>query len=479
MCSCQPDPLGHNTPGGQLEVSDINDKMARAYALVTEGEFTNAVAAASQLVDEHGAHDSVLFNCAGIFTDAGDRTRTRAWMERGHDLFVALYEREAPFGEQLLYNLGNSKSTLLKGARSPGDRTMRDLSAEEEALSLYFEAGQRFREATPEVVINCASLMRVSGRVYEAIDFLDGVLRTHPDHSYAHHAMGNALWEAWVACLGRDGCAESLVVPAVWHFARAEACSSEPLLRKAAEGDSQRLQRLIAERTTIDLEQCLEDIDLKVPASRRRTGPPFGLSTLTRSPYRDEDEPWLVEDIEPDLRSAFEDAAGTYAVGRHLLLTDIDVVMPRWGASTPDQRAHQLSASLRQSWSVLEKVGAIINRKLEIGLGERTTTFRNVFLPPPRVRKALKLEDGVIRPPALEGDNPGLLALNGIATALQPPSKGEPGNTYHPLKSLRNVTEHRIPTHPVEEYNAFFTLGIARAALLHAVDAVQWASDSA
>jgi hypothetical protein len=221
----------------------------------------------------------------------------------------------------------------------------------------------------------------------------------------------------------------------------------------------------------VDAEDALGEMGTSRLGVGARLGVPLGLTLLARSPYRGEDDPTLLRRLPETVHDFFVDAVGTYALGRALLegAKSLPVSLPRWGHRTPSSVDHAIYASVRQFWSVLEKVGWIINAHFKLDLEEDECSFARAFAPPSKsVRKRLGIRSEtkrIDRHPNLEGQNPGLLALSGISTALR-------DGVYDPVKRLRHGAEHRSPGPVATRDDAAVMLGIARAALLHAADAV-------
>jgi hypothetical protein len=250
-------------------------------------------------------------------------------------------------------------------------------------------------------------------------------------------------------------------VASIHHSERAAICfgTAEPELAGRALENSHRV-RGVAEQVIADrLEVMLAHVAGKELRSEHRFGAPLGLGVLARSPYRDEDDLWLVEDFALPLQNIASDAAGTLALGRHLLRDSqsIAVRMPRWGASTPDAAVQLRHAAVRQFWSTIEKVAWLVNKAFDVQIADRDCSFANLFRDK---KKALRTK--------LVRRNPGLRALAAMSTSFDVEMPG----VYAPLKRLRNTVEHRGPDQTATPDDAAFLLGIARAALLHAIDAV-------
>jgi hypothetical protein len=461
-----------------MDLHDIQRRIDRAHRAVSVGESDRALREVRELLDELGnASPVVRFNCAGIMIDAGERLDNEEAVRNGTRLFQELFDDEkarADYGDVLRYNLANGKSSLIHMPRrrtEAPDYRMRDLCAEEEVVRLYYDASERLTSASPEVAINCASMLRVEGRLHEAIDILDSVLAAHGSHPNAHLAMGNILWESGMVCRGRDGRPASLFVAALWHLRRARTlfeAQGESEFAGSTADSAQRLARLIPVAIGVDPQVALAEIGDASLKNGPRAGMALGLTILARSPYRDEDDPWLLEGVPAEERSFLADAVGTFAVAR-ALLTEIPaemIHMPRWGQDAPTASDHLLYCAVRQLWSVFEKVAWMLNTHLELGLKESECSFARVFAPPPkdaRARLGIAKDVELTRHPNLEGDSPGLLALSGIAHAFR-------DGVYEPIKRLRHTVEHRSPAPRIARNDASFMLGIARAAILHAVD---------
>lgn len=447
--------------------------------MVSVGDCANALALARALHDEVRS-PGVAFNCAAIMVDAAERLDDEPAVRKARDIFETLHAdpgARQQLGDDLLYNLANAKSSLIhmKSRRSAApDYRMRAWGDEEEVVRLYYEGSDRLRAGTPEFTINCASTLRVQGRLYEAIDLLDFVLSQHPDHPNAHLKLGEMLWAVGMVCRARDGAPKSLFVAALWHLREANrlfVARDEPVFAESTASSAEHLADVIGIVLGLDAEDALSEMGTSRLGVGARLGVPLGLTLLARSPYRDEDDPMLLDHLPGTVHEFFVDAVGTYALGRALLkgAASLPVSLPRWGARTPSSVDHAIYASVRQFWSVLEKVGWIVNAHFKLDLAEEECSFARAFAPPSKsVRKRLGIKsetEKVDRHPNLEGQNPGLLALSGISTALRT-------GVYDPVKRLRHGAEHRSPGPVATADDAGVMLGIARAALLHAADAV-------
>lgn len=456
-----------------------NERVLAAWRLISDGDPAGALAVARAVVADTGAvHPIVRVNCAGVLIDAGERLDNESAIRDGIAILDALRD-DATFPEahrdDLRYNFANGKSALIHMAHrrvDEPDEQVRDLSAEEEVVAIYYDASDALRRATPEQVINCAAMLRLQGRIHEAIDLLDHVLRRDQSHPNAHMQMADMLWSALHAVRWRDDLAEALLVPALVHYARAAVGfdkASEPEFAASTRRSAGRCRALADRVLKGHVDERIAEIGDRVLGADRRFGAPLGLSLLARSPYRDEDDPWLVEDLRADLRDICVDAAGAFAVGRDQLLRARrpSLNMPRWGAATPDAAVQLRHSAVRQCGSVLDKVAWLINSAFDAGLSERECAFAVLFWEP--TKKGTKASTGTSR--AIRGKlarrNPGLRALAGLACAFD----AERG-VYAPLKRLRNAVEHRGASEIATTDDAAFLLGIARAALLHAVDSI-------
>lgn len=464
-------------------LSTLNDRMNAASRLISEGNADGALAEARAILAAAvGANQLVRMNCAGLLIDAGERVDDEVAVREAVAILGELMA-DATFPAEhhqvLRYNFANGRAAILQLAerrRDSPDEHVRELSAQEEVVALYYDSSDSLRSATPETVINCATTLRMEGRVHEAIDLLDHVLRHHPDHPNAHMHMAGMLWSAFFAVRGRDDRPAALLVPALVHYERAALAfdaAREPAFAASSREGARRLRAIAGEATGEDVERAVADVGDQVLGPVSRAGAPLGLSLLSRSPYLDVDDPWLAEDLAPKLRDVVVDAAGTFAVGRDLLRRSFgpDVTMPPWRAYTPDAALHLRNAAVRQFWSVLEKVAWLMNEAFAVGIHERQCHFATLFRPPSEdVRKAYGLPTGkgtVRFHPNLDRRNPGLRALAGLSCAFDADA-----GVYAPLKRLRHGIEHRVVEQLAAQDDAAFLMGIARAALLHGVDAI-------
>jgi hypothetical protein len=243
----------------------------------------------------------------------------------------------------------------------------------------------------------------------------------------------------------------------LWHLREAYVlfeAEGETASAREARSSVQQLTEAIPIAIGIDPYAALDSIGNSRLGSGSRVGRPLGLTLLTRSPYRDEDDPDLLQSLPNEVGPFFSDAVGTYALARATLtqINPASVAVPRWGTHTPQTMDHIHHAAIRQLWSVFEKVGWILNKYLDLGLRDNECSFARVFAKPH---------------PHLARENPGLLALSGIAYAFR-------NGVYEPIKRLRHAIEHRSPAPSVSRDDAAFMLGIGRAAILHAIDVVLW-----
>lgn len=468
-----------------LGVQSLNERIDVAYRLISAGAAAPAAAEARALLAEKGNVALVRLNCAGLLIDAGERLDDGAMVQDGVAILEALRagkDLSESYQSGLTYNLANGKAALLSMARRESEKAnedVRDLAEEEAVVALYYDSADSLRSASAERVINCASMLRVEGRVHEAIDLIDGVLRRSSGHPNAHLKMAEFLWVAISQASRRDAMPEALLVPALIHYARAASAFDavhEPMFAQSARSEGARLTAVAEAILGGTVDAAIAEVGERQLLSPTRLGEPLGMSLLARSPYRDEDDPWLVDGMPAALRELAVDAAGTFCAARAFLkdASVAAVAMPRWGSATPDTVLHLRYASVRQCWSVLEKVAWLVNAAFQVGIPDERCHFATLFRPPPKeVRAAFGLSGSVRFHPKLTRKNPGLRALAGLSCAFD----AERG-VYAPLKRLRHATEHRVPSVAPTAHDAAFFVGIARAALLHAVDAVMFDAPS-
>lgn len=462
---------------------DLTARLQAAWRLVSQGKSPQAVVEARTIRGLAPENPIIASNCAGIFIDAGERLRDLAMVQEGVQILDQVLSDDRLLPEErtpVRYNLANGKAVLLKlrSAETGLADEVRDMREEEEVVALYYDSSDSLRSATPEQVINCAGMLRIESRVHEAIDLLDYVLCSHPDHPNAHASMGQMLWAALAQVGWRDDMPQALLIPALVHFERAAAGfddRGEPVFAERVRTEAKRLRELADRLLLFDVDAAVADIGEGRLGAGDRLGAPLGLRLLARSPYRDEDDLWLAEDLDSGLQHIVADAAGTFAVGRTLLrdAASIDVRMPRWGQHTPDAGQHLLHGAVRQFWSVLEKVAWLVNEAFELGLSDNGCGFAAVFRPPSKAVKeefGLPTKSGSVRfHPNLQRANPGLRALAGLSCAFDARTNTA---VYVPLKRLRHSVVHRVPDQPTSVDDAAFLMGIARGALLHGVDAL-------
>jgi len=479
--NCKPGSIGSVMNKRKLDL--IQSRTERAYDAISRGDCGEAVSVARELLSEYGSSFAVRYNCAGFMIDAGERLDDEQMVLEGTAILESLYANESirrKLGERLIYSLANGRSAPahMRSRRRPSpDFQVRDLSVEERAISLYYAATNRLRNGSLEAAINCASTLRLEGRYYAAIDILDGVLHRDRDHPNANQKMAEILWAAYMACRGRDFMPKALLVAALWHYEKAEpifSARNEPMQVASNQSASARLRELIGGVLHEDPDELLSEIGrCAVLGTGGRVGSPLGLSLLSRSPYVDGDDPHLIGRLPPEVRELFADVVGTYAAGRYFMSLDpLTIGMAEWRGSAPLVADHMIYASVRQFWSVLDKLAWILNQHFEIDLEDDQCHFAVVFRPPSkevRAKRGLSVDKGqVVRHPNLERENPGLLALSGLSFSI-----GSSG-VYAPIKRLRHAVEHRVPDAPATHDDAAFMLAVVRAAILHTVDAIVW-----
>jgi hypothetical protein len=460
----------------------LNERMAAVSRLISIGDPESALIATREiLANKHGSHPLVQNNCAGFLIDAGERLDREDVVLEGLEMLAKLrtagtFAEGSSDCDNLRYNLANGRSAPLHMAsrrRGRPDIHVVDLTEHEAVVALYYESTELLRRAKPETVINCAAMLRLECRVYEAIDLLDGVAQRNPEHPNAHMKLAEVLWLAASLLRGRDSKLESLLVAACVHYSRAIDGFVALGELEFAEGCRQGLRSLRELATNVldcDLDAAIADVGNK-RFGTVRFGEPVGLPFLARSPYRDEDDMWLAEDIAPEFQDIVSDAAGTFCVGRALLAQSDEpaVRLPRWGSHSPDASAHLRNAAVRQFWSVMEKVAWLVNKAFKVGLRDSECSFATLFrAPSDKARKALSLAVGTRFYPALDIENAGLRALSGLSCAFDTQNT----SAYVPLKRLRHTVEHRVPDSPATRDDAAFLQGIARAAILHGLDAI-------
>jgi hypothetical protein len=454
-----------------MNISEINRRTHAAWALVASEKYTEAIAEARALLLGVVGHDAVHdMNCAGILVDAGGRLGDAIVIQEGTGIFEAIDPTtlSPDLRDEWKYGLANGKGYLLRGnAPEPPDWQVRDMGPEEEVVALYYESTDNLRTAKSEVIINCATLLISEGSFYEAADLLGHAVAMYPPHPNAHLHSGSALFRTFMSIRGQDSMVHSLVAPAVAHYDRAvlgfEAHAMEDFAANARSG--------LAQVTAAVRHVCGPGIDHEIAKvinqrlDTPRCGAPLGLDFLARSPYRAEDDPLLLDPVPDALRHIVADAAATFVVGRTLMQQSARArtKMPKWGAHSPKGSEHLRYAAVRQLSSVLDKVAWLINEAFAVGLSEDGCSFAALFAPPDKSKPTPRFR------PQLLVSNPGLMALAGMSCAF---GSRKSKTVYAPLKVLRNVIEHRVPTRPITKDDVAFLQGIARAAILHAVDAV-------
>lgn len=425
--------------------AEVNRRTHAAWALVASEKYREATAEARALLLGVVGHDPVHdMNCAGILVDAGSRLGDVTVIQEGTGVFEALDPTRLPpnVRDDWRFGLANGKGYLLRGnAPEPPDWKVRDMGPEEEVVALYYESTDNLRTAKPEVIINCATVLISEGRFYEAADLLGHALAMHPPHPNAHLHSGSALFRTFMSIRGRDSMVQSLIAPAVAHYDRAvlgfEAHGMEDFAANAREG--------LAQVAAAVRHTCGPGIDREIAKvinerlDTPRCGAPLGLECLSRSPYRAEDDPFLLDPIPDALRHILSDAAATFVVGRTLMKQSARArtKMPKWGAHSPKGSEHLCYAAVRQLSSVLDKVAWLINEAFAVGLSEDGCSFAALFAPPDRNKATPRFRQQLLV------SNPGLMALAGMSCAF---GSRKSKTVYAPLKALRNVIAHRVPS---------------------------------
>ena len=116
-------------------------------------------------------------------------------------------------------------------------------------------------------------------------------------------------------------------------------------------------------------------------------------------------------------------------------------------------------AAVRQLSSVLDKVAWLINEAFGVGLSEDGCNFAALFAPPDRNKPIPRFR------PQLLVSNPGLMALAGMSCAF---GSRKSKTVYAPLKVLRNVIEHRVPSRPVTKDDVAFLQNTFQPIFTHA-----------
>jgi hypothetical protein len=465
-----------------LMIDALDRELQHAHMLVSLGESEAALRVARRLLASEGAkRPDTIMSCAGVLIDAGERVLRPEVVREGVSMLQALLSSGLlpdMMREGVLYNLGNGKLSLVSLAHAAIDGAtewVSDTRQEEEVVALYYDASDILRGGAPEITINCASALRMQARCYEAMDVLDGVLRRHPEHPNAHLKMAEMLQVAERSGRRAEGDREGLLVRALAHYTLASSgfatVGDEEFVAQAASGADD-VRRAFPPNSRTALEGAIRDAASTLSSGANRVGSPLGLVALARCPAADIDDACLLDAVTPRARVLFDDALGTFDAGRSFMRQALTSQSSPPGPRRPDAASHLLWAAVRQAWSVIDKVGWVLNQEFSVGLADKYCSFWGVFGRPPKAVRAAAgspIGPGPARfHPNLERRNPGLRALAGLAFALNADEHG----VYAPLRSLRNEVEHRVPTRPATPDDAAFALGIARAAILHAVDAL-------
>jgi tetratricopeptide (TPR) repeat protein len=140
---------------------------------------------------------------AGYLIDAGKRLHDEEAIRKGTKFLETHYDSLRRFLSQphLEYNIGNGKTGLFDLSRRQRDfryvpKKMRSLA---EIKNHYWKAyklqSPSERRKWPELLTNLGQTLSTSGRVIEAIQFYDLVLRDHPNHPNANVSRAyDLLW---------------------------------------------------------------------------------------------------------------------------------------------------------------------------------------------------------------------------------------------------------------------------------------------
>lgn len=178
------------------ELQQFQDSME---ALFQAGSYENVISMSSNVLE-----DSVSINnvdqamwgslAAGFLIDAGKRMHNGEAIRKGTSFLEKNYDSLRRFVSQphLEYNISNGKMGLFDLARRQGDfrYVPKRMIALAEIKNHYWRAYKLLssteRRMWPELLTNLGQILSTSGRVIEAIQFYDLVLRDFPNHPNAN-----------------------------------------------------------------------------------------------------------------------------------------------------------------------------------------------------------------------------------------------------------------------------------------------------
>jgi tetratricopeptide (TPR) repeat protein len=153
-------------------------------------------------LDVSKSYDAIIKSkLAGFLVDIGSEAGNDEILKKGLDIFLKDYDSFRMFFSKasLQYNIGNAKSSLYKINSNKDNLNFRANNIEllTEAKNHFWQAyitlSPSERVDFPDLLTNLANALDSNGRVVEALQYYDIVLKTSPDFPMANANRSNAL----------------------------------------------------------------------------------------------------------------------------------------------------------------------------------------------------------------------------------------------------------------------------------------------
>ena len=425
---------------------DRRQGYARARALLFNEDWKGAVRLARNLARSDPLQWRAAIQAGGTFIDAGAAYKKREWLIEGVDLLTREIQNVPVAGRHLAhYNLGNAYLTLGQRERGSGPCTKPSLS---EAVSQFDEA--LAEESPPDYRINLAAALRDQGRLIEALDELNDVIRDYPEK---HEASANRALilgkvhshmnphQGLLQMALRDISRARELVGKDPHLERAYRSMQQQLSSKAGNanlrhGKQSRTTRWIAENG-LNLNPC--------PLCLIETPEAFDTYSLAGHLSGGRRRPSEQETL--DMVNAIH---RSYSSARWILLSaagvgsrpPADHVVTATGAADADHslRTGLLLDAAAGFYNVLNQVASCVNAYLHLGHPRRKLDLARLWSKPSRrARVPIPLLRADLHPGVTRVASPMLSALYRLALSLEHGS-----GRYSHLRSLRNRIVHGV-----------------------------------
>jgi hypothetical protein len=153
-------------------------------------------------LDVSKSYDAIIKSkLAGFLVDIGSEAGNDEILKKGLDIFIMEYDSFKIFFSEasLQYNIGNAKSSLYKINSNKDKLNFRANNIEllTEAKNHFWQAYKAYspneRVNHPDLLTNLANTLDSNGRIVEAIQYYDIVLKTSPNFPMANANRSNAL----------------------------------------------------------------------------------------------------------------------------------------------------------------------------------------------------------------------------------------------------------------------------------------------